>query len=143
MQSLVSLTSADLLMHDDAGKASSLHLSTGEYSQSSDVGHSTDATVAHDTSSESSVQISNDVANWKSLSACEIDTIVLMGPQLLPKNLSKDKSRSFLMSIFSRKMPNGETVARDYLCGVKPHKAFSVSVVAYSRQNLHCLRNLS
>ena len=37
-------------MHDDAGEASSLHdLSTGEYSQSSDVGHSAGATVAHDT----------------------------------------------------------------------------------------------
>ena len=64
MQSLVSPTSADLLMHDDAGEESSLHdLSTGEYSQSSDIGHSADATVAHDTSSDSSVQISNDVAN--------------------------------------------------------------------------------
>ena len=114
-ESFVSLTSADLPMHDD--EALSLQeLSTGGYSQSSDVGHSTDATVAHDTSSDSSVQISNDVANWKSLSAREIDTIVLMGPQLLPKSLPKDnKSRSFPMSIFSRKVPNGETEARDWL----------------------------
>ena len=104
-------------MHDDAGEESSLHdLSTGEYSQSSDVGHLADATVAHDASSDSSVQISNDVANWKSLFAREMDTIVLMEPQLPPKSLPKDnKSRSFPMSIFSRKMPNGETVARDWL----------------------------
>lgn len=76
-QSFVSPTSADLLLHDDAGEESSLHdLSTGEYPQSSDVGHSADATVAHDASSDSLVQISNDVPNWKSLSAREIDTIV-------------------------------------------------------------------
>ena len=49
--------STDLLMHDDVGEALSLQdLSTGGYSQSSDVGHSTDATVAHDTSSDSLVQ---------------------------------------------------------------------------------------
>ena len=39
-----------------------------------------------------------------------------MEPQLPPKSLPKDnKSRSFPISVFSRKMPNGETVARDWL----------------------------
>ena len=115
--SFVSPTSADLLMHDDAGEESSLHdLSTGEYSQSSDIVHSADGKVAHDASSDLSIQISNDVANWKSLFVREIDTIVFMGPQLPPKSLPKDnKSRSFPMSIFSRKMPNGQTVTREWL----------------------------
>ena len=39
-----------------------------------------------------------------------------MAPQLPPKSLPKDsKSRSFPISIFARKMPDGETVARDWL----------------------------
>ena len=65
---------------------------------------------------ESSTKISNDVATWKNLSTKERDSIAIMGPQLPRKSLQKDsKSRSFLMSIFARKMPNGETVARDWL----------------------------
>ena len=86
----------------------------------SDVGNSANATVTDvhstSTSSDSSVQISNDVGRWKSLSESERDSVTLTGPQPLPKNLPKDsKGRSFPMSIFSRKMPNGETVARDWL----------------------------
>ena len=39
-----------------------------------------------------------------------------MGPQPIPKNLPNDsKNRSFPMSIFSKRMPNGETVKRDWL----------------------------
>jgi hypothetical protein len=47
------------------------------------------------------------------------------------------------MSIFSKIMPNGETVAIEIgLYGMKRHKVFSVSVVAYSRANLYLECNL-
>ena len=84
----------------------------------SGIGSSANAAVAdvRNTGSDSSVQISNDVGSWKSLSAREIDSVTLTGPQPLPESLRKDsKGRSFPMNIFSRKMPNGETVARDWL----------------------------
>ena len=127
------LTSTDVLMHDKTNE----ELSTNEYPETSaDNGQSTNVT-----STESTVQIteiSNDVGSWKSLSASERDSVVKMGPKLPPKSLRKDsKGRSFPMSIFSKIMPNGETMARDWLYAAKRHKAFSVSVVAYSRANLH------
>ena len=86
----------------------------------SDVGNSANATITNvhstSTSSDSSVQISNDAGRWKSLSESERDSVTLTGPQPLPKSLPKNsKGRSFLMSIFLRKMPKGETVARDWL----------------------------
>ena len=92
--------------------------STFPSTSQSDKGNSANATVAdvRNTGSDSSVQISNDVGSWKSLSASEKDSVTLAGPQPLPESLPKDsKGRSFPMNIFSRKMPNGETVARDWL----------------------------
>ena len=72
--------------------------------------------LANGMGNESSTKINNDVATWKSLSIKVRDSIAIMGPQLPPKSLPKDsKSRSFPISIFATKMPNGKTVARDWL----------------------------
>ena len=73
--------------------------------------------VAVDETIESaSAPVSNDVATWKELSSKDRDAIAVMGPQPIPKNLPNDsKNRSFPMSIFSKRMPNGETVKRDWL----------------------------
>ena len=71
-------------------------------------------TPGQDMTMESTTKVSNDVASWKNLSASEREPIVLMGPQKPPKSLPKDgKNRSFPISIFSRKMPNGEIAAKD------------------------------
>ena len=108
-------------IHENTGGEWAVHYQPAdEYSESqlgtntTNLGNTT--AVPGTSTSESSVRVSNDVGSWKSLSASERDSNVILGPQRPPESLLKDsKGRSFPMSIFSRKMPNSETVPRDWL----------------------------
>lgn len=108
------MTAADLQYHEQ----SSIEPSRSSSYKSSDVEKSVTVTVdeSHDTIESASATVSNDVATWKKLSSKERDALAVMAPQPIPKDLPKDtKNRSFPMSIFSKRMPNGETVERDWL----------------------------
>ncbi|CAB4018775.1 zinc finger MYM-type 1-like, partial [Paramuricea clavata] len=135
----LALTSTDVLMHDKTSEESS----TDEYPESSaDNGESVNVT------STESTEVGEVFLPVRG-------TLVKMGPQLPPRILPKDsKSRSFPMSIFSKVMPSGETVARDWLvwsettqnlfcfcCCLFARKSASATQSEFSHPQLGCNDN--
>ena len=58
----------------------------------------------------------NDVASWGKLRNKDRDEIAAKGPPQNPEKFPKDETdRAFPMSIFTRLMPNGESIQRDWL----------------------------
>ena len=77
------------LVQDNTGKESSVRdQPAGEYSESpSDMRDSGNTTIIQGANTRKSpFQISNDVGSWKSLSASETDSVVIMGPQRPPES---------------------------------------------------------
>ncbi|XP_047145384.1 zinc finger MYM-type protein 1 [Hydra vulgaris] len=66
--------------------------------------------------SDLSIPISNDPAQWKSISDTDRTNIILMGPSSNPSNFPRDqKERKFPTYIFLEEQRNGEKVRRDWL----------------------------
>lgn len=60
---------------------------------------------------------------WENISLSDIEQAVRHGPEIVRKNLPRDKERPFPISIFSFTLPNGGTIQRDWLIWSKSQKA--------------------
>lgn len=63
------------------------------------------------------IQIATDPIHWpRDLKQSDRDDIVMKGPPALPTNFPRDsKKREFPKNILFQKLPNGESVPRDFL----------------------------